>query len=224
MSDGHPLPQSERHPRSKRLRITILLAFVAALTLTDQVWVGGLTIYSDARIGSREAMNEAILHNRLPPGVTSWRAIGANGTNVRVLTVWTVEGLHRLSGLSVEKSYRLVETVALFLFLLALYLYLRHWFEPIIATLGLTYVAAILPLTLPSSLLQPPPDPAGSCKRSALAVQMKQHQGPRELRLVSDAHSKRIVKPGGQLHTGVDGGSRKRDPGGRVRGNHNVEG
>jgi len=139
----------------KSLRMALLVCFVGAVTLIDQVWVGSLTVYSDARIQAREASHEAVLHNRLPPGVSSWGAMGANGTNVRILTVWTVEGLHRLSGVSVDKCYRLVETVSLFLFLLALWLYLRHWFEPTLAMLGLASVAAILPLTYFFHFYQP---------------------------------------------------------------------
>ncbi len=147
MTEGHAPALAERRSSPKVLPAILLLAFVTAITLADQVWVGGLTIYSDATAPRREMIHEAILHNRVPPEAGSWRAMGGNGINVRVLTVWMVEGLHRLSGVSVEKTYRLVETVALFLFLLAVYFYLRHWFDPGLTALGLAYVAAVLPLT-----------------------------------------------------------------------------
>lgn len=84
-----------------------------------------------------------ILHNRLPPGVSSWRAIAPNGANVRVLTVCAVEGQHRLSDLSVEKSYRVVETAKLFL----------HLFDPLVVD---------APPVAPQPLGDPRAAPAGS--------------------------------------------------------------
>jgi hypothetical protein len=125
----------------------LLVGFISAVVLANQFWVGSTTIYDPQRSERRIQMHESILHNQPPPGAESWDAIGANGTNIRILTVYLVEAVHRSVGLSVPRVYWMVETASLFLFLLTLFFYLRWWFDPPVAALGLAYVGMMLPLT-----------------------------------------------------------------------------
>ena len=74
------------------------------MTLIGQKWVGGATLYAEELWAHREMMHGAILHNQLPDSARTWTSLGANGLNVRLLTVWAAEGLHRLTGMRIERS------------------------------------------------------------------------------------------------------------------------
>ena len=67
--------------------------------------------------------------------------------NTRVLTVWTVETLHRLTGMALHRCYWLVETLALFGACLLLYAFLQPYTGSPFALAGLLYWGSILPLT-----------------------------------------------------------------------------
>jgi hypothetical protein len=124
-----------------------LLLLVSSLTLVLQKWVGGVTVYQPELAERRQILHEAIFHNRLPHGSSSWTEAGANDVNVRVGTVYFVEFLHRASGFNVLTIYQVLDTVALFAALLLVFGYLRQTNQPPYALIGLLYVAAILPLT-----------------------------------------------------------------------------
>ena len=102
-------------PRTTHRKSLWLLALAVSccLTLTNQVWIGGMSIYAGNRVEQRLRLHAAILSNHLPEGVKTWTSLGANGFNIRVLTVWTAEGLHRLTGQSIERCYWVIETCAL---------------------------------------------------------------------------------------------------------------
>jgi hypothetical protein len=122
-------------------------ALAVVITVTNQYWVGGVTIYADSLVPGREQLHQAVLENRLPSGVDSWSAIGANSLNLRPFTVWAAEALHRLSGESIEKSYRILESAAMFGVCLLLFGFLHARFGAERAVLGLLYFGAVAPLT-----------------------------------------------------------------------------
>jgi hypothetical protein len=125
----------------------LAIALSGSITLTEQKWVGGMSIYAPERLAVREMMHEAILHNRLPDSVSTWESVGANGLNIRLLTVWTAEALHRLTGTSIQRSYLLIETMALFGGCLLLYAFLEPYTGWPFALASLLYWGSVLPLT-----------------------------------------------------------------------------
>ena len=135
-----------RPPR--RVRVWLLAAAIScSITITNQVWVGGLTIYSSDTALARERMHEIILANRLPDGVETWDSIGANSFNVRRLTVWTAEQVHRLTGQSLARSYWVIETAALLACCLLLFALLQSYAGGGYAFGGLLYFGSVLPMT-----------------------------------------------------------------------------
>lgn len=131
---------------SRAARALLLLLLVGTITLSMQGWVGNATIYSDELRDKREAVHHGIVVNQAPFG-GRWSAIGASSVNVRIGAVYLAEAVHRLSGLSVSRTYQLTDTVFLFAALLALPMYLRRWVGDDLCLVGLLYVAATLPLT-----------------------------------------------------------------------------
>jgi hypothetical protein len=131
--------------RARPYEIAIVVTLATVATLAMQRSVGELTIYSGRIEGSREAMHVAILEN-VPPAGRTWVEIGANGVNIRVLTVYAGELLRRVTG-SVRRAYILIDTVTLWIALLLLYAYLRHWFRFETALVGVLYFTLNLPLT-----------------------------------------------------------------------------
>jgi hypothetical protein len=123
------------------------MLLAAVLTLVVQKWVGDVTIYRPELAERRQLLHEAILHNQIPEGFASWTELGANDDNVRIGTVYFAEWLHRAMGVSVLKTYKALDTLALFVGLLLLFAYLLQTNQPPYALVGLLYVAAILPLT-----------------------------------------------------------------------------
>jgi hypothetical protein len=118
-----------------------------SVTLTNQMWVGRLSIYGTDQEMKRERLHYAFLNNRRPDGVQSWSSIGANGMNIRLLTVWTAEGLHRVTGLSLAHAYFLIETAGLFVCCLLLFVFLEACAGTAFAFAGLLYFGCVLPLT-----------------------------------------------------------------------------
>jgi len=131
--------------RSYSLLLLILLA--GSLTLVLQKWVGDVTLYRSSLSKQKQVLHEAILHNQLPPGSTTWKELGANGLNTRVATVYFAEAVHQITSLNILTIYRWLDTIALFAVFLLLFAYLRQTSPPSYALVGLLYVAAILPLT-----------------------------------------------------------------------------
>jgi hypothetical protein len=130
----------------RRLRVVTLLVLSAAITLTMQVWVGGSTIYSPELQERRARLHDMILHNRAQsPHETA--TLSVNSTNIRVGAVYLAEGIHRATGMSVLRAYRLIDTVALFIALPLVFWLYRRVSSREHALLAMLYVGAILPLT-----------------------------------------------------------------------------
>jgi hypothetical protein len=143
---GIPLgsPKSPSNGRRSLWIVTLLLS--STITLTNQVWVGRMSIYSAAQETRREQMHEAILANT-PPGGGTWDAVGANGFNIRLLTVWAAEGLRRVDGQTIGRNYFLIETLGVFASCLLLFWFLESCVGGAFAFAGLLYFGSVLPLT-----------------------------------------------------------------------------
>jgi hypothetical protein len=115
------------------------------LTLGLQRYVGGETLYAASLEATRAAAHEAILHNTPAAGET-WQTMGLNSTNTRIGVVYLAEAVRRTLGLSVAKSYFLIETAALLAALLALFYFLRRVVGEQLAVVGLLFFSAIQPL------------------------------------------------------------------------------
>ena len=134
--------------RTQRRALWLLAAALScSVTLTNQMWVGRMSIYASDEEVKRERLHQIILSNRLPDGVESWSSIGANGLNIRLLTVWTAEGLRRVTGLTLARSYFIIETCGLFLCCMLLFGLLESCAGPAFALAGLLYFGCVLPLT-----------------------------------------------------------------------------
>lgn len=142
------LPSTLRQTaRVRRTGWLLAIALSGAITVTQQKWVGVSTIYKPELWTAREMLHESILKNRLPDTVSSWTSIGANGFNIRLLTVWAAEGLHRLTGLTVQRSYLWIETIALLACCLLLYAFLEPYTGWPFALASLLYWGSVMPLT-----------------------------------------------------------------------------
>lgn len=132
----------------KKCQPKIILLFVlsAILTLILQEWVGRSTIYSEKVVDKRLLLHNIILKNQLPEGKTL-KDYGATGCNIRVFTVYLCELLHQISGLSVAKMYRIIDSVCIFLFYPLLFYFLSRWFNPVYSLIGILYYACISVLT-----------------------------------------------------------------------------
>ena len=134
-------------PRALRFARAILLVAVAAiLTLVLQRWVGNTTIYRDELASKRAEMHAAILNNE-PPRGESWHQIGADGTNMRVFTVYLAELVRWSTALSVTKAYILIESAALFLTFILLFFYCRRSVSEPYCVIGLLYFGCMVVLT-----------------------------------------------------------------------------
>jgi hypothetical protein len=120
--------------------------FSATATLVMQRYVGGRTIYAPELAARRDSLHRYILTNTLPPGRT-WKDFGALGMNARILPVYLAEQVHRRIGWTIQRTYLVGDTLALFASMLALFALLRLWVPPPFALVGLLYYCAILPAT-----------------------------------------------------------------------------
>ena len=128
------------------MRIVVLVVWAATLTLVMQFWVGGTTIYRPELAPRVEAAHRAILDN-VPPDGKSWSASGMNTVNIRVFAVWAAEFMHRSTGLSLTRSYQILDTAGLFAGLLLLVPYLRLSVSAPYAIIGALFFGTLLPLT-----------------------------------------------------------------------------
>lgn len=117
------------------------------MTLSNQMWVGRVTIYRDDRESARQRVHEAIIKNQLPPGAESWSALGANRSNIRLAVVWTAELLQRATGQSLANCYFVIESLGLLLCCLLLYWLLETCCGAPLAVAGLLYFGTVLSLT-----------------------------------------------------------------------------
>jgi len=134
---------------------TILLVVLAAVaTLIMQRYVGGETIYAPELAARRDTAHQLLLTNQLPPGRT-WSSYGLKGASARPATIYLAEGIHSALGVSLRKTYFLIDTLALFASLLGLFAFLRLFVSPAIAAYGLLYFCLVLPLTYALHLFHP---------------------------------------------------------------------
>jgi hypothetical protein len=124
--------------------LLVTLALFAAVTM--QRWVGGETIYAKELEARRLQLHIAILNNRPPPAQT-WESLGAQYTNVRIGSVWLAEGVHRAIGMSIAKTYFVIDTLFLWITLMLLVVLLEEWVDCVYSLLGLLYFISVLPLT-----------------------------------------------------------------------------
>ncbi len=130
-------------PRTVRAVLLVVLAYV--LTMTGQFWLGYRQVYT-AHPEAAEVMHRAILENHPPPGKT-WQDIGANGTNLRRVSIELAEVVRKASGLPLFAVYFALDTVFFFCTVLLLGVYLSRWLAPPWVALGLLYYGMTTPLT-----------------------------------------------------------------------------
>jgi hypothetical protein len=124
--------------------LLVTLAFFAAVTM--QRWVGGETIYAKELEARRLQLHVAILNNR-PPSAQTWESLGAQYDNVRIGSVWLAEGVHRAIGMSIAKTYFVIDTLFMWITLMLLFVLLEEWVDCVYSLLGLLYFISVLPLT-----------------------------------------------------------------------------
>ncbi len=132
--------------RHRALRRVLFIGLAGAATLTLQQWVGDATIYLPENRAKAEVLHRAIIENHPPAGLT-WDSLGANGTNIRIVSVFIAEGVHRTTGVSVARSYLSLDTLYLFVALLLFGRLLATWFRDEYVTIGTLYMIGVLPLT-----------------------------------------------------------------------------
>ena len=138
----------------KTIGFLLLSWLLATITIGMQTWIGDQTIYAKQLEKQREELHFGILENRAPGG-KGWTALGATSIQKRVGIVYLAESIRTHTGLTVAKIYKLLDTVFLFLGLLALYLYLKKWLPVSYSLLGVLYFCAVLPLTYFFQLFHP---------------------------------------------------------------------
>lgn len=135
-----------------QLLARVVLAGVLSLIIVK--WIGDVTVYMPADAAKRADYHQAILDNQPVEG-KSWMEMGAEGLNVRVLTVYVAEQLHVKFDKDLEFIYRLIDLVCVFALLLIVHAYLRHWFDELGATTGMLLLGALLPLSMFQHLFHP---------------------------------------------------------------------
>lgn len=141
-------------PSLPQLRLMALLVFVSACaTVAAQWWIGDATIYSDDLADKRAHLHASILHNQAPG--PSWDAVGAMGTNIRVLAVFVAEAVMRVSGLDLGRTYKLLDSLYLFASSIALVFYLRRWLPPVYCAIGMLYFWVLVTITYQNYLFHP---------------------------------------------------------------------
>lgn len=132
----------------------LLSWLLASITIGMQTWIGDQTIYAKQLEKQREELHFGILENKAPGG-KGWTALGATSIQKRIGIVYIAEFIRTHTGLTVAKIYKLLDTVFLFVGLLALYFYLKKWLPDHYCLLGVLYFCAVLPLTYFFALFHP---------------------------------------------------------------------
>jgi hypothetical protein len=130
----------------RMLRVIALIGLSAVITLTMQIWVGGSSVYAPELQQRRERLHEIIFYNRAE-SEAEFQALGVNTTNIRIGAVYLAEAIHRVTGKSISRVYRMIDTVALFAAIPLLFWLYRRGNTREHALLAMLYVSAILPLT-----------------------------------------------------------------------------
>jgi hypothetical protein len=131
------------------LHLPLLIWFACSAgtaTLVLERWLAPPLIYQTEREPQRAQLREAILQNELPAGVERWRDLGAQGSEIRIGTIYLMEAVQRSTGLSATAAQRLIAVVSLFLSLLLLPIFLLRWFDPAAATVGQLWFILLQPL------------------------------------------------------------------------------
>jgi len=140
------MPSSLTPSMARRLRVIALVVWAGSTTLIMQQWIGSTTIYKPEFVPRIMASHQAIIDNRIPSD-TTWSLLGLNTTNIRVGSVFLVEGIHRATGIGIPKVYRTLDTVMLFASLVLLVVFLGRLVPREYAVLGALGFAMVLPLT-----------------------------------------------------------------------------
>lgn len=130
----------------RRVRLALLVAFAACITLELQLWIGRSTIYRD-ELGPRIVASHDAIRANAPPDGKSWTAVGLNSTGIRLGAPLLAEGIRAATGMSIPKAYFVIDTAFLCLGLVLLALYLRGDVGDAAASVGVLLFAAVLPLT-----------------------------------------------------------------------------
>ena len=130
----------------KYRRTILLLLATGIVSLLSTKWVGGATIYTKDMEEKRLFVHRAVVDNRLPEGRT-WESYGSNALNIRIAVPYTVEAVHRATGVGILALYQLIDLVCIFVFLNLYVLFLRRWFDWTWCALALLFMAALLPMT-----------------------------------------------------------------------------
>jgi len=136
------------------LGLLSLIWLLATVSIGMQSWIGDKTIYANSIEQRREELHFAILSNQAPGG-GSWGAVGALSIQKRVGVIYLAEVIRQYTGLAVGKIYKLLDTLFLFISLLALFFYLRQWVPDHYCIIGTLYVCAVLPYTYFFQLFHP---------------------------------------------------------------------
>lgn len=154
MTDSASMRSSVGAPRPGRWGLAVLAWLLLSLTLALQWWVGDRTLYKPAMEPTREALHFGILHN-VPPEGKTWSDWGGYSVQRRVGVVYLAEAVRQGTGARVGTIYKAIDTLALFLSLVALYAYLQRRVGGAGALMGVLYLAALLPLTYLFALFHP---------------------------------------------------------------------
>ena len=137
-----------------QLRLFALLVFVSACaTVAAQWWIGDATLYADGLVERRESAHNRVLHNASPE--ESWDAVGAMGTNIRVVAVYVAEATRQVLGTDIRTTYKLLDSIYLFVASIALVLYLRRWLPPTYCAIGMLYFWVLVTITYQGHAFHP---------------------------------------------------------------------
>lgn len=131
----------------KIVKVLLLIALSYVITTTFQKWIGDMTIYSPAKEAARMDKHLKIVNNAPSEGKLIVGKQSIARTKSRVFTVYLADMLSALTGMSVHRIYRLIDTICLNLIFISLFMYLRKWFNEAYCLIGILYLGCILVLT-----------------------------------------------------------------------------
>lgn len=120
-------------------KFLIFFCFSCIAIIGLQDYVGDITIYSNALKYQRLVLHNAILNNQPPPGVT-WKDMGAEKTNIRILAVYLANIVSGVMHLDVNVVYKHIDTISMILILIIFFYYLKNFADTVYAIIGIMYV------------------------------------------------------------------------------------
>jgi len=132
-------------PCTSLIAYTLLILLCGAISIIQSDHVGDLHLYSPILQNSRLSSHAAILHNK--PVGHNWGERGDNGVNVRVLTIYTVEYLHRTFDIPHLRIYKFVDMLSIFIFLYLLFFFIRMQLSIELCLISVLFISTIMPLT-----------------------------------------------------------------------------